>query len=152
MLMKWQVLVAVCLAAGVAGCNLLPEGKKIDYKSAGKLPPLEVPPDLTTPGNDERYVVPDINPTGSATFSVYNKERNKQPGAGGSSILPALDESSVRMERAGTQRWLVVKGEPEEIWPMVKEFWHDLGFLIKIEMPEAGVMETDWAENRAKIP
>jgi outer membrane protein assembly factor BamC len=150
--MKWQVLVAVCLAAGVAGCNLLPEGKKIDYKSAGKLPPLEVPPDLTTPGNDERYVVPDINPSGSATFSVYNKERNKQPGSGGTSILPTLDDSGVRMERSGTQRWLVVKGEPEEIWPVVKEFWHDLGFLIKIEMPEAGVMETDWAENRAKIP
>ena len=153
LLMKWRDVVAACLVASLAaGCNLLPEAKKIDYKSAGKLPPLEVPPDLTAPGTDERYVVPDINPTGSATFSVYNKERNKQPGAGGSSILPALDESSVRMERAGTQRWLVVKGEPEEIWPMVKEFWHDLGFLIKIEMPEAGVMETDWAENRAKIP
>ena len=153
LLMKWRDVVAACLVASLAaGCNLLPEAKKIDYKSAGKLPPLEVPPDLTAPGTDERYVVPDINPTGSATFSVYNKERNKQPGSGGSSILPALDESSVRMERAGTQRWLVVKGEPEEIWPMVKEFWHDLGFLIKIEMPEAGVMETDWAENRAKIP
>ena len=56
------------------------------------------------------------------------------------------------MERAGTQRWLVVKGEPEEIWPVVKDFWHELGFLIKLELPEAGVMETDWAENRAKIP
>lgn len=150
--MKWRIVVAVCLVASMAGCNLLPEGKKIDYKSAGKLPPLEVPPDLTTPGSDERYVVPDINPTGSATFSAYSKERNKQPGSGGSSILPTLDDSGVRMERSGTQRWLVVKGEPEEIWPVVKEFWHDLGFLIKIEMPEAGVMETDWAENRAKIP
>jgi outer membrane protein assembly factor BamC len=56
------------------------------------------------------------------------------------------------MERAGTQRWLVVQGEPDDIWPVVKEFWQELGFIIKIEMPEAGVMETDWAENRAKIP
>ncbi|SFN40208.1 outer membrane protein assembly factor BamC [Nitrosospira briensis] len=151
--MKWRIVVALCLAVTVAGCNLLPEAKKMNYKSAGKLPPLEVPPDLTAPGSDERYVVPDINPTGSATFSAYDRERNKLSGAstGGAFILPSLEEAGVRMERSGTQRWLVVKGEPEEVWPVVKEFWHELGFLIKVEMPEAGVMETDWAENRAKI-
>lgn len=151
--MRWRVAVMLCLAVGMAGCHLLPEGKKIDYKSAGKLPPLEVPPDLTAPGTDERYVVPDINPSGSATFSAYSKDRNKQPGTGGgTSVLPTPEETSVRVERSGTQRWLVVKGEPEEIWPIVKEFWQELGFLIKVETPETGVMETDWAENRAKIP
>jgi outer membrane protein assembly factor BamC len=151
--MKWRIGVALCLAVAVAGCNLLPEAKKMNYKSAGKLPPLEIPPDLTAPSSDERYVVPDINPSGSATFSTYNKERDKLAGAntGGAFVLPSLEEGGVRMERSGTQRWLVVKGEPEEIWPVVKEFWHELGFLIKVEMPEAGVMETDWAENRAKI-
>jgi outer membrane protein assembly factor BamC len=155
--MKSRIVAALCLAAALAGCNvlpdLLPEGKKINYKSAGKLPPLEIPPDLTAPGLDERYQVPDISPTGIATFSAYNKERGKTSGTiGGTSILPTLDEVGVRMERAGSQRWLVVNGEPEEIWPVVKEFWHELGFIIKVEMPEAGVMETDWAENRARIP
>jgi len=46
----------------------------------------------------------------------------------------------------------VVPEAPEKIWPVVKEFWQGLGFLVKTEMPEVGVMETDWAENRAKIP
>jgi outer membrane protein assembly factor BamC len=154
---RLRIAAALCLTVVTAtGCsgltNLLPEGKKISYKSAGKLPPLEIPPDLTAPGSDERYTVPDISPTGSATFSAYNAERNKTPNPSGAAILPSLEEGGVRMERAGTQRWLVVKGEPEEIWPVVKEFWHELGFLIKVELPEAGVMETDWAENRAKIP
>jgi outer membrane protein assembly factor BamC len=155
--MRWRTAIALCLTVVTAtGCsglpNLWPEAKKINYKSAGKLPPLEIPPDLTSPGSDERYTVPDISPTGSATFSAYNAERNKTPNPGGTPVLPSLEEGGVRMERAGTQRWLVVKGEPEEIWPVVKEFWHELGFLIKVELPEAGVMETDWAENRAKIP
>ncbi|WP_107761979.1 outer membrane protein assembly factor BamC [Nitrosospira multiformis] len=156
--MRSQIMVALCLAAAVAGCSvfsdILPEAKKINYKSAGKLPPLEIPPDLTAPGSDERYHVPDISPTGVATFSSYDKERSKTAGitTGGASILPSMDEAGVRMERSGTQRWLVVNGEPEEIWPIVRDFWQELGFLIKIEMPEAGVMETDWAENRAKIP
>ena len=59
---------------------------------------------------------------------------------------------NVHIERSGTQRWLVVPQPPEAVWPVVKEFWQELGFLIKIEIPEAGIMETDWAENRAKIP
>ncbi len=157
--MRWRRAVTPCLALmvvlAVTGCNLmtlLPESKKMDYKSAGKLPPLEVPPDLTAPSTDERFIVPDINPSGSATYSAYNKERTGKPGAGSTSLLPAADESGPHIERAGTQRWLVVKGEPEVVWPIVKEFWQELGFIINVETPAAGVMETDWAENRANIP
>jgi outer membrane protein assembly factor BamC len=65
-------------------------------------------------------------------------------------VLPAQD--GARVERAGTQRWLVVKGEPEQLWPLVKDFWQETGFIVNVEMPEAGVMETDWAENRARVP
>ncbi|WP_287368361.1 outer membrane protein assembly factor BamC, partial [Thauera sp.] len=49
-------------------------------------------------------------------------------------------------------RWLVVGGTPEELWPQIKDFWLELGFILNIESPEIGVMETDWAEDRAKIP
>lgn len=139
----------------ISGCNsfsLFPESKKIDYKSAGKIPPLEVPPDLTAPSADERYAVPDISSTGSATFSTYNRERAEQPQAyGNSSILP-VTKSPAQIARSGTQRWLVVHQAPEDVWPIVKEFWQDLGFLVKVEAPDVGIMETDWAENRAKIP
>jgi outer membrane protein assembly factor BamC len=41
---------------------------------------------------------------------------------------------------------------PEKLWPLVKDFWQENGFLVKTEVAEAGVMETDWAENRANIP
>lgn len=141
---------AICMAAlVVAGCGTTFESKKIDYKSAGKLPPLEIPPDLTAPSTDERYAVPDVSPQGSATYSVYSKERAGQP-QGGSAVLPA--QGKAHIERAGTQRWLVVQGTPDQIWPVAKDFWQELGFIIKVENVEAGVMETDWAENRAKIP
>ncbi|MDD5241211.1 MAG: outer membrane protein assembly factor BamC [Sulfuricella sp.] len=146
-----MVIMVLALIAGCGSTSLL-EGKKIDYKSAGKLPPLEIPPDLTSPAADNRFAVPDASPQGSATFSVYNKERAGQPqtATAASNLLPAQDK--VRVERAGTQRWLVVNATPEQIWPVVKEFWQENGFLIKVEVPESGVMETDWAENRAKIP
>jgi outer membrane protein assembly factor BamC len=151
--MKFRKLVLpLTLLALLGGCGSMSflEGKKIDYKSAGKVPPLEVPPDLTAPATDSKYVVPDVSPQGSATFSAYSSERVSQPQAGRSDLLP--EQAKVKVERSGNQRWLVVNATPEQVWPVVKEFWQELGFIIKTEKPEAGVMETDWAEDRAKIP
>jgi len=154
----WLAGACVGVTLIAAGCSSLSnslqiESKKVDYKSAGKLPPLEVPPDLTRPGGDERFVVPDINPKGTATYSQYESERTgrgaEQRTALSSSVLPV--QEGVKVEREGNQRWLVVTGRPDQVWPVVKEFWLESGFLINIDMPEAGVMETDWAENRAKI-
>jgi outer membrane protein assembly factor BamC len=34
----------------------------------------------------------------------------------------------------------------------VRDFWQDSGFVLTMEQKELGIMETDWAENRAKIP
>jgi outer membrane protein assembly factor BamC len=150
MMRKWFVAVLAVLLAGCGGS--LFEGQRIEYKTAAKLPPLEVPPDLTAPSRDNRYQVPDINPTGTATYSTYSSERVGAPRTGSTEVLAAISADKVRVERAGTQRWLVVPQTPEKLWPIVKEFWQELGFLIKIEVPETGVMETDWAENRAKIP
>jgi outer membrane protein assembly factor BamC len=142
------VLIALVVAA--SGCSMF-EGKKIDYKSAGKLPTLEAPPDLVLPAGDNRFAVPDINPKGAATFSAYDRERAGKPQtAGTQTLLPTIDKASI--ERAGTQRWLVVQAPAAEVWPVVKEFWQELGFIVTLELPDAGVMETDWAEKRAQLP
>jgi outer membrane protein assembly factor BamC len=148
-----RVAFAIAAALVLGGCTTVSEifgGKKIDYKSAGTLPPLEVPPDLTAPSRENRYAVPEA-PRSTTTLSGYEAERTQQRvKLGQSAVLPQIEDLSV--QRAGTQRWLVVKEPPEKLWELVKEFWQENGFLINIERPEAGVMETDWAENRAKIP
>ena len=151
---SFSLLSALLLSGVLAGCggNILPESKKIEYKSAGTLPPLEIPPDLTQQSRDERYAVPDVSASkGSATYSAYSNERAGQARTTtAQDLLPQVDK--MRIERSGTQRWLVVGGVPEKLWPGVKEFWQELGFLVNVELPEAGIIETDWAENRAKIP
>jgi len=45
----------------------------------------------------------------------------------------------------------VVAAPADKLWAPVKDFWQENGFIIAIERPDAGVMETDWAEDRAKI-
>lgn len=142
-------LVVLSMLAGCGGSMV--ESKKIDYKSAGKLPPLEIPPDLTRPARDDRYAVPDVNPKGPATYSAYVGDRAGQARTStAQEVLP--DVGKMRIERSGNQRWLVVPGSPEKVWPGIKDFWQDLGFIVNVELPEVGIMETDWAENRAKIP
>jgi outer membrane protein assembly factor BamC len=143
------VAVAAAALAGCAGTGGF-DSTRADYKSASKLPPLDIPPDLTKPERDERHEIPEINPTGTATFSAYSAERTGAPKAGSTGILPDVDK--LKLERSGTERWLVVPEPPEKVWPKVKEFWQEVGFLIKVERPEAGVMETDWLEDRSKIP
>jgi outer membrane protein assembly factor BamC len=149
--MRKAVLVAAS-ALALAGCgvNEWLEGKN-EYKSASTLPPLEVPPDLTSPARDNRYVVPETGKS-AATLSGYEAERrDAKPGAAASATLLPQPEH-MRIERAGMQRWLVVDDQPEKLWPLVREFWQENGFLIKLELPELGVMETEWAESRARLP
>ncbi|MDR0578664.1 MAG: outer membrane protein assembly factor BamC [Candidatus Accumulibacter sp.] len=144
-------VLAVTLAGLMAGCaDLGIDSKKIDYKSASavRVPTLEIPPDLTSPARDDRFVVPDTGGRGSAMYSSYSGER-AQAAQRPSEVLPDVDKA--RIERSGSQRWLVIRETPDKLWGQVKDFWQELGFLIRLELPEAGVMETDWAENRAKI-
>lgn len=131
------------LTLTLGACTVL-EGDKVDYKSAGKAPSLEVPPDLTQLSRETRYVVP-----GSAvTASSF------QIGQTSSQTTPTATSSlgDVRIERAGTQRWLVISRPADALWEPVKDFWLENGFLLVMEQANLGIMETDWAENRAKIP
>jgi outer membrane protein assembly factor BamC len=136
---KFAVL-AIC--AALAACSIL-EGDKIDYKSAGKGISLEVPPDLTQLSRDSRYTVPG----GPVTASSY------QVGQAAPSLPTAATTlGDVRIEKSGTQRWLVVNRPADQLWNPIREFWQESGFLLTLDEANLGIMETDWAENRAKIP
>mgnify|MGYP003667557034 CR=1 FL=1 len=144
----------LALAVGLAGCSSsggLLEGKKIDYKSARPATnTLEIPPDLTQLTRDDRYAVPDVAPRGVATYSAYEGDRQAGAQIETTEVLVPVD--NMRIERAGSQRWLVVQADPDELWPQLRDFWTELGFIVDIDQPALGIMETDWAEDRAKIP
>ena len=136
------VSLTLAMAAALSACSTL-EGDRIDYKSAGKGASLEVPPDLTQLSRENRYVVP-----GSAvTASSF------QLGQPGQAVpTAATSVGDVRIERAGSQRWLVVDRPADRLWEPVRDFWQENGFLMAIDQQNIGIMETDWAENRAKLP
>ncbi len=139
--LRWSALTLATLLA--TGCTVLEEDK-IDYRSARQGNALEVPPDLTQLSRDTRYQVPGA----TVTASGY---QTAQPVAGNADTA-ASKVGDVRIERAGSQRWLVVDRPADKVWGPVKEFWQDNGFVLTLDQETLGVMETDWAENRAKLP
>ncbi len=146
------VLIVALTAMTLTACQSVKQAvgpKEVDYRATRRVPTLEVPPDLTAGSPDDALSVPDVrSPTGAATYSAYASERQ------GSSATPAAvlpQPGTVRMERAGTQRWLVMSGTPEAIWPRIRDFWLDSGLILEREDRIAGVMETGWAENRADV-
>ncbi|KUM02396.1 outer membrane protein assembly factor BamC [Chromobacterium subtsugae] len=146
--MKHSASVAILLATGMmAACSTpQPLSKPLDYQSdapKATANSLEVPPDLTTPQIQNKYNLPGGVTTASADPAV----------AAATSPIAINQLDKVRMERAGTQRWLLVGDKKAaELWPVLKAFWQENGFVIKTEDPSVGIMETDWAENRAKLP
>lgn len=146
-----SVALAAVLAAGCSVTETFNEATRIDYRSAGTKPPLDIPPDLVTPRGDNRFSVPQTGRS-ATTLSDFSRDRATQAPVAGVApgVLPL--PAGVRIERQGNQRWLVVEQTPERVWPVVREFWSDSGFVLRIESPETGIMETDWAENRARVP
>ena len=138
---KLNTLAVLCLTMfSISGCDSIPFiDTTPDYKGAGRSRPLEVPPDLTSISSSDTYSVPG----GSTTYSDYTQGQAEQV-VEQQKILPNPD--NVRLERAGSQRWLVVQAPPEKIWPVIREFWSELGFAVRVENPQTGVMETEWVD------
>ncbi len=139
---QFSKLALLSLSLTLAACTVL-DNDKVNYKSAGKGPSLDVPPDLTQLSGNSRYSVPGT-PVTASSFQI---------GKAGPSAPTALNSAGdVRIERAGNQRWLVVNRPADKLWGPVRDFWQESGFLLTLEQSNLGIMETDWAENRAKLP
>jgi outer membrane protein assembly factor BamC len=134
------VAAAAIVLAGCESTTAIAPSKRIDYKSTANAPSLELPPDLTTPRYDDRYQV-----TSASGLAAAGKST-----AGKMDLLPAVPDAKI--VRAGSERWLVVKAAPEQTWNIAQNFWQENGFILAVLQPTAGVMETDWAENRAEVP
>ncbi len=139
-----SALLAISLLTGCSSIKDKMEGDRVDYKSnGGKAPSLDIPPDLTQLTREGHYVVPGT----AVTASSYQVGQPTQ-----ASPVAAASVGDVRIERDGNERWLVVNQPADKLWEPVREFWQENGFLLTLDQANLGIMETDWAENRAKIP
>ena len=144
-LMIMVVITALAALLLVTACSTISKtNSKVDYKKSKTTESLEVPPDLTASSINE---APELLNSAGTSYSEISKG---EPAAGTPTVLP--EKSDIRVERDGNQQWLVIQAEPAQVWPKVREFLMQQGFLIKMEDPRLGILETGWTENRADIP
>ena len=137
-----RTAIYLLLLAGLSACDSIPFiNNTPDYKTAGRARPLEVPPDLTASPSSDTYSIP-----GSTSYSTYSQAQEGQEVAV-EKVLATPE--GVRLEKAGGQRWLVVNAPAEKIWPVIRSFWTDMGFAIRVENPQLGIMETEWIDSEA---
>lgn len=144
-------LAGLAVVALLAGCSTLGQltgqSESIEYKSTVTGDPLVIPPDLTQASDNTHYRAPE----GVTTLSEYSaSQRDSRNADPASRVLPQSDD--IQVMRDGTLRWLLVNQPAEILYPKIIEFWGEQGFTIQTQNPKAGLIETDWAENRSKIP
>ena len=140
---------AVAALIALSACDTINESGKINYKTeAEKVKPvrLDVPPDLTQLTRDSKYAMPTGSAVTASSMSAGTAAGIQKP------VIAPREVKDVRLERNDTQRWLVVGRPAEVVWPEIRDFWKENGFTYAIEQEQLGILETDWAENRAKLP
>ncbi len=130
----------------LGGCKYLPKLDEVlpdqtkEYRKSESLPDLEVPPDLTSEAIQDNMSVPQVDESGTATYSTYQER------------IRARKEARQAQHAQGTvaladEQLLVVKGSTIDIWPRLRGFWQERGFKLDLDDQDLGVLETSWRED-----
>lgn len=151
--LRWLAAAGAVLLSGCSWTGSFFQTDKVAYETAQQSrTPLEVPPDLSQLPRDDRFLVPERPQT--ITASGQQQAGRPAPGAVPAAATSAVVPSGVvaKIERQGNQRWLAVNLPPERVWPVLVDFWPTVGLQVEKSDAATGVLETAWAENRAKLP
>ncbi|HYR25825.1 MAG TPA: outer membrane protein assembly factor BamC [Aquabacterium sp.] len=140
-------LASSLLASGCSSIGDTLAGEKVDYRTSGaQTVRLDVPPDLSQLPGQVRYGQMQATTVSASNLARVEARNDATPQ------VAAAKQAGVKLERQGQNRWLTVNQPPEQVWPKVREFWLELGFELTVDKSDIGVLETNWSENRAKIP
>lgn len=140
-LLRLKPISLAILLATVTGCNSLPALDQVvpdntqKYRKAETMPPLDVPPDLSTSRiNDD--IAGKSN--SSATYSEFEEAANN-PLATKYNITP---ETKPTLSGEGDKRHLIVQGDREQTWQRLLDFWSEKGVEVSRKDIRIGLMDT----------
>ncbi len=126
-----SILVTIALLTLAACGSSSPDLRYLDSRV---LPPLEVPPDLTT-----------VDTESEPTFklpAVFSGELNDPDARKKIPVLARVD--SITLEGFADFYWLSLDAPVDQLYQLVKEFWASEGFTLAMDEPVIGIMETEW--------
>lgn len=146
-----RIAAALVLGLSMTACSTwddLMTAEQVDYKSTVRGEPLALPPDLSREQIRPQFSTHDGEASAVAYNKALDKAQKQRAAAGG--VLPQNNE--MRVIRSGDKRWLEIDRDASIVYKDIIGFWTNEGFTINRDDPQVGLVETDWAENRAKIP
>ena len=162
-----KVIILALLIAFASGCSWTKKDKEpkqkplTDYRDSREISALEIPPDLSSDATEKSLTVPKYQqqaPVTDASQQAYPKEAvvtgeeksatyveaDKLTTSTDAKVVP-----NMYIERAGSQRWLVVHKSYSETFSDVRDFVLSSGLALDREDKDAGILETGWAANYA---
>ena len=132
----------IAIALTLSGCSwlfgedgLFPDNAS-RYQSASELPPIDVPPHLTTDAIQPDYPVPPV----AASGQLATQFETPRP-----TPLTANNQGdSVRIQSLSGDRWALVSVAPGQLWPQVRTFLTTSGIGVAAVDAEAGLIDTQW--------
>jgi len=150
---RTSTFLAILLMLGLSGCASF--GDKPENSPAKLREALEVPPDLARPASDDLATVPS---SGAAAYSDYTAKTPTAntvaavPVPANNKATPAVPASnSVRLERDGTQRWLVVQDAPDRVMERVRSHLASRKMELAVDDAKSGLFETEWKERKINL-
>lgn len=128
-----------------SGCSWLmdDEGwiqdRRDEYREAESSRVPVIPEDLDGSAIQEAMFVPEVD--GMEQYRARDEFELPRPAT---LFAREEEEVGVRIQRFGGDSWIVAPDSPSQVWPRVKQFLSDNGVAIDAEVPEDGIIESDW--------
>ncbi|MDX1506502.1 MAG: outer membrane protein assembly factor BamC [Spongiibacter sp.] len=138
---KYSIVVVSLLAMSACGAF---RDRSHDYRRAELSKPLELPPGVESDALGDRYVVPGIesHTVLPGEFSLPRPEP----------LTKNVGTAEVKIQKLDDQRWILLDGTPNQVWPRVRAFLDRAGLKLGDIDGEQGIMETEWRETEPGAP
>ena len=137
-----KAILALAIIPNLAGCSWLfgDQGtfrdRGDDYRRAVVEKKLELPSGVSADAIYDSYAVPPIADNTTLT------ERFEVPGP--EPLSEDLGRESVRINKLGEDRWILVNGAPGQVWPRLRNFITLNNLTLQRVDAAKGLLETGW--------
>jgi outer membrane protein assembly factor BamC len=124
-----MAILSTIVALVIVGCGTTQDLRYLDSRAAEQ---LEIPPDLTVTNQSNEIVLP-------SNFSSDTDDSKPL-----TSLPVLLEVDSLQLEGQADFHWLSVDYPVDDLFQAVKNFWSSEGFLVEMDEPAIGVLQTAW--------
>lgn len=135
-----QAAITGLLVSVMTGCSLFSsldeiiEDNSTKYQKATVLPPLDVPPDLSSSRINDEFA----NKDDGTNYTEYANS-TENPLAAKYNVAPSTKPALIG---EGTSRHLIVHGQSDQLWQRMLSFWNSSEIAVNRQDQNIGLMDT----------